>query len=139
MTICYSTCICLDLISTLAYPFQPKEDRMIRYNTVSTTISIIVSFLFIFDHESDVFRLIRIIVWAMMTFFILMVPVSIIYAHCKLKRPGLSQEVRSIIVRRHIYTMVFYLVFNSYQIMNFTILLYPGLIDPGNDGNAFNP
>ena len=138
MTVCYSSCICLDLIFTLAYPFQPKEERMVKYNTISATISIVVAILFRFDHQSTIFFLLRICVWAMMTFFVLAAPVSIVYAHCKLKRPGLSQEVRSIIVRRHIYTMVFYLVFNSYQIMNFTILLYPGLIDPRKDGNVLS-
>ena len=127
MTICLSYSLCIDLILMLRQPLSPKESRILYYYSVSVAISAIVTMLSWFDENSYwCCMMLRFFVWGLFDTFFLMVPISICYAWHKLSLPGLSRQVRSLILSRHIITMTFFMIVNSYVFLSWSVALWPG-------------
>ena len=54
--------------------------------------------------------------WIPVLVFVISAILSAIYAIYKLRQPGISSEVRFVILRRHIITLIFFFVTNLYFI-----------------------
>ena len=109
----------------LRHPLTPNESRPKFYYAISLTLSTVLILLRT-DQYNDWCTLgLRIIVWGVFDSIILMVPVSIGYAYLKLSKPGLSRQVRSLILSRHLFTMLFFVIANAYLLMSWTVCLLP--------------
>ena len=68
-------------------------------------------------------------VWGVLDSIIVLVPISIGYAYCKLSKPGLSSQVRSLILSRHLVLMLFFVIVNAFLLLSWTICLLPRFHD----------
>ena len=105
--------LCVDLILMIKHPFKQKEPRMKLYVwfTVSVSFGFATFFLFKPDfHNSYEFvAFISIFVG----FFIAAVW-SCIFSWRRLTLPGMSSEVRSLILKRHVASIFVYFICNLY-------------------------
>ena len=56
--------------------------------------------------------------------FIITFIISVIYSAKKLNGPGFSKQVRRLVLKRHIITLVFFLISNFYLYMNVTLVTF---------------
>lgn len=109
-------CLNADLILMIKYPFKDKQSRMKFYLTAcfiaSISVAVIVTSVI---NNSQLQK-----TWPFY-FFVLgygaIVFISVassIFAYKKLSKPGISGEIRTTILKRHILAIVLYLVFNLY-------------------------
>ena len=115
MSICLNTCICIDLILMVRYPFTKKEPRVRLYLLGSLLVSIPTSFFNVNfeDNDKSLYRGAFCTV-TMFSIFIIAFLVSTIYTCGKLRGPGMSKQVRGLVLNRHVATMIVYAVCNIY-------------------------
>ena len=114
-SVCINICVCIDLILTIKRPFKAKEPRMPRYYictfVVATMQATILTFFYM---DEDVLTIGE---WigsgAIVVLWILSVG-SIVYGLVKLCQPGISREVRNVIMARHVVTILFFVIGNLY-------------------------
>ena len=63
--------------------------------------------------------------WLVFAIYIMVVAISIVYACIKLSEPGISNEVRRLVLSRHIITMVTFVFLNIYSMVGMCIALMP--------------
>ena len=129
MTICLTYCLCIDLILMLRWPLKQKGARTTLYHIWSGAISTSVCFFYWLQLDNLSIQVLRVLVWGVLDSIIIIAPISICYAWVKLSKPGLSSEVRSLILSRHLYTMLFFLVANSYILLSWTVALLPSVFE----------
>lgn len=107
--------LCLDLVLMIKYPFVNKESRMKYYISGAFSIAFFFGIMNVFYLNHGVTKkwpYVLYIVW--FSFFLLLAGYSTIYAACKLMRPGISAQVRSLILKRHILCIMLFMIANSY-------------------------
>ena len=105
----------VDLINTIKYPFRPKSTTF--YFIFTFVSSFIVAALnWIGYHSYYQWRDRLLSIWLVITSVIYLVTAatSIIYAQRKLRKPGISQEVREIVYRRHVLSIAGFVLAYSY-------------------------
>ena len=111
MTIALNLCLCLDLFLMIRYPFAKKDKLMNIYVWVSLVASIVVSI------KSA---------WATNIIFLVTGVGSSIFAFSFLNKPGISREIRSLVLKRHISSIVFFFVADQYVILScLMVVMYP--------------
>ena len=63
--------------------------------------------------------------WLIFAIYIGVVAISIVYAALKLSEPGISNEVKRLVLLRHIMTMVTYVLVNIYSMVGMCIAVMP--------------
>ena len=120
-------CLCIDLVKTVKYPFSMKDSRLRKYLIISFASGLLSGFErfysieYIKGHgeEDDIQRLVSILVTclselALFAIFSVAGIFSCVYAYLRLNKPGVSQEVRQLILRRHITYIIFYMFCNLF-------------------------
>ena len=125
--------LCIDLILMIKKPFQQKEALMNVYLICSILYSFFMTFIllrvwyFYFDVVLDIGM---VLLWANNIIYISMVIFSIVYACIKLNQPGISYEIRKLVLMRHVTTMLGFLIVNSYILVGASIALFPAYRSP---------
>ena len=126
--ICFSIALCIDLMLMLAKPFKMKENLVLIYTSVSILVSLIMTILMDPKLQQS-YPLIQYIasglLWLMLVFYISVVISSMIYAWIKLSQPGISSEIRRLVLVRHVMTILTYIFVNIYPLIGATIALTP--------------
>lgn len=107
--------LCLDLVLMIKYPFVNKKSRMKYYLLGSFVVAFFFGLMnvnYLNSEYTSRWPSILFIIWFVI--FILLACYSTVYAACKIMRPGISAQVRSLILKRHILTIVVYMITNIY-------------------------
>lgn len=111
-------CLCIDLILMLAMPFEKKEPRIKKYFIGSFIAACLMGILKLFINNATAYLWLNWIeMFAYFTFVVFAIGSSV-YAIQKLRQPGVSKEVRFLIVRRHVIFIAFYLLSNVFFVMS---------------------
>ena len=101
-------CLIIDLYFMMSMPFVDKSKYMTIYIFVSFFGASCLSTLLQFTNFS----------WWIILFIFFYALIggvsSIIYAYCKLSKPGISSSIRSLILRRHTLGIVVFFISNLY-------------------------
>jgi len=105
--------LCVDLILMIKHPFKQKEPRMKLYIwfTVLVSFGFAIFFLFKPDQKNSYEFIAFITIFV--GFFIAAVWSSL-FSWRRLTLPGMSSEVRSLILKRHIASIAVYFICNLY-------------------------
>jgi hypothetical protein len=105
--------LCLDLLLTLRDPFKKPESRYNMYYFIVVSAAMVPSIVreIQFDESPAAYGFVVVVVFII---YVLIALYSAFAAYQALKRPGMSQTARMMIIRRHI----------SYIIVNITCQLY---------------
>lgn len=98
----------LDLIKMISRPFDSNEARVNKYLFWSYTIAITLSVLQTFFTEIYLQIFAFLFARALFAAYIIVSVVSVIYAWIKLSKPGVQSKIRHQILRRHIFSQLFY-------------------------------
>lgn len=134
MTVMLNMMLSIDLILTVRYPFKKKDDRNKIYVAISVLFSLVYTCGMGFSNDGENFY--DFSKWmgiVMLSLFFAVFVVSIAYTCKKLSGPGMSKEVRNLVLKRHILTTVLYLISNSYLFATFFILALPSWDSNDND------
>ena len=114
----FNICICFDLILMIKHPFDSKAKRIVKYHISSYTIGIIAGLEKVFFPEAlggqsylGWTQLISFICFMIMGLF------SSFWACSKLSKPGISREVRMLVLKRHVSYIICYFLCNLYLMM----------------------
>ena len=114
----FNICICFDLILMIKHPFDSKASRIAKYHISSYTIGIIAGLEKVFFPEAlggqsylGWTQLISFICFMIMGLF------SSFWACSKLSKPGISREVRMLVLKRHVSYIICYFLCNLYLVM----------------------
>ena len=132
LSILLNTCLAIDLILMIKYPFIVKEKRVPIYLVSSIIIAIFVTFNWYsslrfkpFDDGN---------IYPVPSYFaagccllidllyIFSSIASIIYAFVKLCKPGISNETRKLVLLRHVLSIIGFLLSQIYFLMDFLVV-----------------
>ena len=107
--------LAIDLVLMVRHPFDKKESRVPLYVGISILVSAILTNLVVLNGRNQVVARIGSVlsVIVILTYFVVFV-FSLIYTWRKLRGPGMSEQVRSLVLKRHILTSVLYIFGNLY-------------------------
>ena len=128
LQICFCIALCIDLMLMLKKPFQMKDKLIPIYTVVSVLVAMILTGLLLPRVQAlDAWEqyLAAAVVWTFFIFYFGIVLISTIFACVKLNGPGISSEVRRLVLVRHIMTMLTYMVVNLYATIGFCISTLP--------------
>ena len=123
VSIALNTILCVDIILMIRDPFKRKESRMPKYITYTLISPIPTTFFLTYGS----YEFWRIGVWNVVANYTLLVfsfIVSVIYTCRKLHGPGMSAEVRELVMRRHIVQIVAYIITFSYVFSEFYAIAF---------------
>lgn len=115
----FNVCICFDLILMIKHPFVSKSKRIIRYHIVTYTVSLLAVAEKLNGEilsTGDGLTLTLVQVLAFMA-FVFMGLFSSLFALNRLCKPGISREVRVLILKRHISYILAYFACNFYLLI----------------------
>ena len=114
MALMFNICLSVDLILMLRYPFDKKESRMKFYWIISLILSITLTLTAIcFDNEAVISFAVYGTLAVLVAYFCILI-FSVIFACRKLSGPGMSKEVRGLLLKRYILAAFLYLIANIY-------------------------
>ena len=116
-----NTILCVDMVLMIRYPFESKESRLPKYMAYSVLIPLIPSILFLNRGEHGIFEVVTWITVTFMCLFLFCFLLSVIYTCRKLNGPGMSKQVRQLVMKRHIITLVAYII-AYYYLISFQII-----------------
>ena len=128
LQVCFCIALCFDLMIMLKKPFQMKDRLIPIYTAVSVLMAMVLTGLLLPRVQAiDAWEqyLAAAVAWTLFIFYFGIVIVSTIFACYKLNGPGISSEVRRLVLVRHIMTMLTYLVVNIYSSVGFCIATLP--------------
>ena len=118
------------MILVLHSPFKSAEARTPKYFWFCSIVVIVIwlalrPFYRVVSYE-EFLKILDYIAFASVAVFMASAILSGIYATYKLTRPGISSEIRSVILRRHIITIAYFILTNIYLIYSMLALLIIG-------------
>lgn len=127
MTLCLNVCLSADLVLMIKYPFKQKEGRVKWYMLYSVTFSLAIAILSLMNvsRVSEKMWMENLLNSALLLAFIVFIFsafYSVIFAYRKLSAPGISGQVRSLIMTRHFLSLLTFFVCNLYVMSCFTWL-----------------
>ena len=133
LTILLNTCLAIDLILMIKHPLQVKEKRVSIYIAVSvsmTLTSITARYFTISYHPNAHFGLwplpnilVQIFALCIMATYLVVSIASVIYALLKLCKPGISKESRKLVLLRHIFSIVGFIIAQFYLLFCLSAML----------------
>ena len=114
MALMFNTCLSVDLIYMVRNPFAKKESRMAIYWGVSLFVSLFITIGAVTIPNDEVisiavyFNAVILVVYGGTLIF------SIIFTCKKLSGPGMSKEVRGLLLKRYILAAFLYCIANIY-------------------------
>ena len=118
MACALNTCLCFDLILMIKYPFAKKEKFMTWYLVVSTILSLLIALRLRFEIVGKVYVSTNMLLLISYAIFCIAGVTSSILAFKFFSRPGMSREVKSLVLKRHISCIVFFFVMNQYVMIS---------------------
>ena len=123
MSFFLNTALCVDLMIVLSNPFKPVENRTSIYLTVSTMATVAIYFISYIavmheDLDPNAIDVEYVLVFVPVVVFCLAAVISSVYAIYKLRSPGISNEVRKLVLRRHYITVLFNFIANLYIVVS---------------------
>lgn len=147
LSLMLNTCLCFDLIATIQSPFKPAGSRAKIFYLISTVVPVIMVLIIHISKKAtdgsdncssciDIYNgnvvkgtmitgIGNYILSFVMSTYILVAIYSVIYAYRRLQRPGVSQEIRQMFLKKHyIYVGVFIVIWiiqlsqNYFQLFN---------------------
>lgn len=133
-TINLNTCLAIDLILMFKHPFARKDDRLAPYLWTSFFIALalaIANFATVGNRilYSDDGKLVRTeslpcqfvldLNLVLIGVYLFLAFVSVLYALCKLFRPGISKESQRIVLGRHVLSIFVFIVAQLYVFISF--------------------
>ena len=114
LSLCLNICLMIDLVLMIKFPFNSKDKRMTRYIVVSMISAVLVS-SFLVHSIVENFSINGFIVFVSGYCFLIVIGIySSTYAYKKLSKPGISSEIRSLVLKRHIIAVSLYIILNLY-------------------------
>jgi hypothetical protein len=111
----FNVCICTDLVLMIKHPFASKQKRIIRYYIYSYSFGILAALETLYYSDRGTFlgffQTLSFIVFMIMGAF------SSIFAFSRLCKPGVSIEVRQLILKRHVAFILFFFICNIYLLI----------------------
>jgi len=102
-------CLCHDLYKSMYSPFEAKKKRIILYYVISVFGAIIIALIAFFTYTF--------FCYLSMLLMIIYLVISIgctIYCLQRLPKSGLSKEMKSLILKRHLYWTIIFILSNLY-------------------------
>lgn len=132
MTILLNTCLAVDLILMIKYPFKNKDQRVPVYLVVSfcvsatVTISSVVSANYLPKYDyflPDLTNMLISIIILAANYIISYA--SIIYAFKKLCKPGISKESQRLVLLRHVLSIIGFTLTQIYPMLGYVYMASP--------------
>ena len=130
MSFLLNSALCIDLVRVLWNPFKSTDNRSTKYLAICGTLTacaltgLNISYYILdsvtFAKVGTVIQFLPVVIFSVCAIF------SFSYALYKLNRPGISPEIRNFVLRRHIYTVLFYFIVNLYFISSMTLWIIYG-------------
>ena len=112
----------------LAKPFQNKENLIFIYTAFSFLFALISTIMqnyeWIREYPSYAY-IINAYAWAVTVGYLIIIVYSTTFACFKLSEPGISSEIKRLVLLRHIMTMLTWLLVNTYPLSGFVISTMP--------------
>ena len=127
MTLMLNIMLSIDLFLMIRYPFSKKDSRMTLYLIISFIMSVISAYFGLNGDAGNEIQL-KITMWMIdLTFLVyfLCFLSTTIYAWIKLSGPGMSKEVRMLVIKRHVLTGILYSLCNVYSFWGGNMLIHP--------------
>ena len=102
------------------YPFDSKDGRVNRY-LIAIFLLALIPAIFISIDGSKVTKIRRIgdsIAFTYRVLFLALFIFSVVYIWNKMRGPSFSQEVRRLVLKRHVITALLYMITNLYMTIN---------------------
>ena len=131
MSVLINIFLCVDLILMVRYPFDNKQNRIWKYMVASFLMAQPTSGAYELADAGWLWHLGVTVSFLYKMTFVGIFIFSVSYTYKKLNGPGFSKEVRHLVLKRHIYTCLLYLITNAYMIVNYgykTFLSYDDYI-----------
>jgi len=113
-------CLCYDLISVIKDPFASKEKRVTRYIIISLFLGSVNGILFMNTNEGG-----SIFFAVVMSIYCIVAAWSIIFCAYRLYYSGLSKQTRRLVLTRHVFWILSFLVTNVYILyLNILVILF---------------
>lgn len=112
----------VDLICMIKYPFRPKSVKFyVLFSFASSFVVAVLNEIAFYNNYLWRYRILSI--WLLLTALIYVVTAtaSIIYAIKQLLRPGISQEIRTVVFRRHVLSIICFIIAYAYFFMSVAI------------------
>ena len=111
--------LCVDLVLIIRNPFGSKERRVKFYYITSYSVGFFTAILFLTtDAAASFFQLL------IMFIYLALAVLSIFFCIRRLKSTGLSNEIKALIYRRHIYWIVSFILANAFLIyLNLMVIM----------------
>ena len=120
----FNICICFDLILMIKHPFDSKTSRIAKYHIASYTVGIIAGLeKIIFPEALGGQGYLGYTQFFSFCCFMIMGLFSSFWACRKLSKPGISREVRMLVLKRHVSYIICYFTCNLYLLIQ-AIQLY---------------
>jgi len=114
LSITLNTCVCCDMILMLRSPLHDKSARVRKYVAISVFISIICAFGNMAAYEPGMNSLFFALEFnVMITTFFFVALYSVYYGSKKLSEPGINQEVKTLVMKRHTTLIIFTFILNT--------------------------
>lgn len=141
-TINLNTCLAIDLILMFKHPFARKDDRLAPYIWTSFIIALALSVANIatvsnreiisddgkfIGSEILPYQFVADLDLILIGVFLFFAFVSVLYALCKLFRPGMSKESQRIVLARHVLSIFVFIVAQLYVFVSFAFKSSPDL------------
>lgn len=124
MTLMLNMMLCIDLILIIRYPFSKKDGRTPVQLGISLIVSIAITSTMQYEGDEEWIKTLGYYLYSTMLFsYLLCFLGSGVYACMKLGGPGMSKQVRMLVVKRHVLTGFLYLLSNLYYFKNATMML----------------
>ena len=120
--------LCFDLILMLTKPFMMKDKLISIYigtSLLGALVFTIVMLPSVYQSDKRLQYVASTGAWLTFLFYIGLVLFSTVFAAMKLSKPGISSEVRRLVLVRHILTMTTFLVVNFYPIVGTCVSMMP--------------
>lgn len=111
----FNVCICADLVLMIKHPFANKNKRILKYHIWVYSIGLLAALeKLVTNYKNSYLSVVQI---AAFVAFMLMGLFSSAFAFSRLCKPGVSQEVRQLILKRHVAYILFYFTCNIYLLI----------------------
>lgn len=125
-----NTCLAIDLILMLKYPFATKEKRTRLYLLFSLLIAAVPTLSWLLtakkrEESNTMFPDTWILIFALAIIlaYMIIAIVSVFYAAKKLCRPGISKESQKLVLIRHVVSIIGFLIAQLYILTLFIFML----------------
>lgn len=141
MSMSLNMCLCVDLVLMVRFPFDKKENRVPWYLSYSILLAIVVAVLNLNwngkDYQGDALYIGGCIQIAQAVLSILTFIISVIYTFRKLSGPSMSKQVRNLVLKRHVVTMLVYFLCNIYVFVSFFLVVIKKWNNSGDISDAW--